>query len=204
MENSALSFISLLLCQAPIVGAGQRLPQFKPEEAKGRSDGNAQTPGEKEWFDIESVFSAAKGAHFQSFSICTLSPQCLLQGNYSSFHKWSMEGRREVRLSIVLQGCTVCLPETQERSILPHRGFRAWMEGTPGEHESTFTSRVWGRWKFCDPRHSDLWLPLLKQVFEGTRDYIPSISFPPLAEWFKVPSHKGGSRMQHVLQLNST
>lgn len=74
-------------------------------------------PG-RERFNIESVFSAARGAHFQSFSICTLSSNDSLRVITVLFTNevWKICAR-EAKLSIVLQECVVCLPETQKASI---------------------------------------------------------------------------------------
>lgn len=66
------SFINLaaLRVKRPLSGRAQRLPQFSAEKLRAEQTG--MFGPERERFNMESVFSAARGAQFQSFSICIL------------------------------------------------------------------------------------------------------------------------------------
>lgn len=67
------SLNSLCECQTALVRVGPKLALVCGGEAWARQVG-VHGLG-REWFNKESVFRAARGAHFQPFSICTLSLQ---------------------------------------------------------------------------------------------------------------------------------
>lgn len=108
------SFINLaaLRVKRPLSGRAQRLPQFSAEKLRAEQTG--MFGPERERFNMESVFSAARGAQFQSFSICILFSNDSLRVITVLFTNevWKIR-ERAPRLSIALQECVVCLRETE-------------------------------------------------------------------------------------------
>lgn len=70
MENSGLSLISLPSMSNAHCQGGHKGCQSAAELLRASRMGTRRPRRER--LNIESVFSAARGAHFQSFSICTL------------------------------------------------------------------------------------------------------------------------------------